>query len=122
MICLNQKRLNNKEAEPTAIHRLSKDEQETHYLIDAVDNTWIAESTIPKDIHRLEKQGWICTNIQRYADGAVMQKTFKAPRNCLSPRAYNPDKPKRAGRVLSEEQKQKMQKARKKKEKLNAGN
>ena len=120
MICLNQKRLNNKEAEPVAIHRLGKDEQETHYSIDAVDNTWIVESTIPKDIHRLEKQGWICTKTQCYADGKVMSKTFKAPRNCLSPRAYNPDKPKRAGRVLSKEQKQKMQEARKKKSEVNS--
>ena len=32
-----------------------------------------------------------------------MAKQFKAPRNCLSPRTYSPDKPKRE---LTDEQKQ----------------
>jgi len=45
----------------------------------------------------------------------ILAKQFKASRNCLSPRDYNPDKPKRERAPLSEEQKAKMQAGRKSK-------
>ena len=105
---MNQTRLNNDQADERAEYRLTKEERETIYRIDEVDNTWYADSTIQKDIHRLERQGWIETGIQYYNDGTVMAKQFKAPRNSLSPRSYNPDKPKRE---MSEEHKQKVMKA-----------
>lgn len=66
---------------------------------------WYADTTIPRDIHKLEKQGWILVNTQYYKDGEIMAKQFKAPKNCLSPRSYNPDKPKK---VMSAEHKQKL--------------
>jgi hypothetical protein len=105
---MNQTRLNNDQADKRAEYRLTKEERETLYRIDEVDNTWYADSTIQKDIHKLERQGWIEIGVQYYNDGTVMAKQFKAPRNCLSPRSYNPDKPKRK---MSEEHKQKVMKA-----------
>ena len=116
---MNQKRLNNNISEKQGIHKLEKVERETLYLFNEEEGVWIADSTIPRDIHKLEKQGWTCTKTQCYADGTVMSKTFTAPRNCLSPRAYNPNKPKRSGRILTDEQKQKMQEARKSKNNVN---
>lgn len=110
---MNQTRLNNNQADERAEYRLTKEERETIYRIDEVDNIWYADSTVQKDIHKLEKQGWIETGVQYYKDGTVMGKQFKAPRNCLSPRTYNPHKPKKNRPPLSEEQKMKMQNARK---------
>mgnify|MGYP001005588418 CR=1 FL=1 len=92
---MNTKRLNNNEAEEQGEHRLEKAERETHYIFNEADGYWIADSTLPRDIHKLEKQHWIETSVQYYKDGTVMAKQFKAPRNCLSPRDYNPNKPKR---------------------------
>ncbi len=118
---MNTKRLNNSKSEEQGEHRLEKAERETIYIYNESDGEWIADSSIQKDIHRLEKQHWIETNVQYYKDGTVMSKQFKAPRNCLSPRDYNPDKPKRE---MSEEQRkaakeriQKMWKAKKEKNK-----
>jgi hypothetical protein len=123
---MNQTRLNNTistdEDDPKVIRRLSKEERETYYRIDDVDNMWIADAAIPKDIHKLERQGWILIDTQYYKDGEVMSKRFKAPRKCLSPRSYNPDKPKsdKPKRIVSEEQKQKMAEGRKAKKALKA--
>lgn len=105
---MNQIRLNNELAEEQADHRLEKCERETLYRYNEDEGEWIADSSIPRDIHRLEKQGWTEILVQYYKDGTIMAKQFKAPRNCLSPRSYNPDKPKRE---MSEEHKQKVMKA-----------
>lgn len=106
---MNQTRLNNStstdEDDPKIVRRLTKEERETYYRIDDIDNMWYADTTIPRDIHKLEKQGWILVNTQYYKDGEIMAKQFKAPKNCLSPRSYNPDKPKK---VMSAEHKQKL--------------
>jgi len=119
---MNQTRLNNSTSEDNdqTEHKLTREERETYYLIDDVDNMWIADSTLPKDIHKLEKQGWIPIDTSYYRDGTVMGKRFKAPRNCLSPRSYQPnklksDKPKR---VMTDELKQKMAEGRKAKKAL----
>ena len=85
--------------------KLSKEERETHYCIDEVDNCWIADSTIPKDIRMLERKGWEKIDEQLYADGTIMAATFKAPRNYLTVRKYDTNRPKR---VISDEQKLKM--------------
>lgn len=90
------------------IRKLTKEERETHYCIDEVDNCWIAYSTILKDIHMLERKGWEKINEQFYADGTTMAATFKAPRNYLTPRKHDVNRPKR---VISEEHKAKMQAA-----------
>jgi hypothetical protein len=102
---MNQTRLNEDRSVERAEYRLTKEERETIYRIDEVDNTWYADSTVQKDIHKLERRGWIETGVQYYNDGTVMAKQFKAPRNCLSPRTYNPDKPKK---TMSAEHKQKV--------------
>lgn len=105
---MNQKRLNSDNANEQSEHRLEKCERETHYIYNDEDGYWLADSTLPRDIHKLEKQHWIETNVQYYKDGTVMAKQFKAPRNCLSPRDYNPNQPKK---VMSEEHKQKVMEA-----------
>lgn len=112
---MNTKRLNDNPAEDQAEHKLCREERETHYLYNESDGEWLADSSIPRDIHRLESKHWIEVRTQYYKDGTVMAKQFKAPRNCLSPRDYNPDKPKRERAPLSEEQKAKMQAGRKNK-------
>ena len=108
------KRLNNEISKESAEYHLTKEERETIYRFNESEGVWIADSTILKDIHKLEKQKWIEINAQYYKDGTVMAKQFKAPRNCLSPRSYNPNKPKHDRKPLSEEQKAKMQAGRKK--------
>ena len=119
---MNTKRLNDSQAKKQAEHHLEKCERETHYIYNEEDGYWIADSSIPRDIHKLEKQHWIETNVQYYKDGTVMSKQFKAPRNCLSPRDYNPNKPKsdKPKRVMSDELKQKMAEGRKRKKELKA--
>ena len=112
---MNTKRLNNSQAEEQAEHKLCREERETHYLYNEADGEWIADSSIPRDIHKLEKQHWIEVKTEYYKDGTVMAKQFKAPRNCLSPRDYNPDRPKRDRKPLSEAQKAKMQAGRRNK-------
>lgn len=92
---MNQKRLNDNQAEEQAEHKLCREERETNYIYNEDEGEWVADSSIPRDIHKLEKQHWIETGVQYYKDGSVMAKQFKAPRNCLNPRDYNPDKPKR---------------------------
>ena len=99
------KRLNNEISKESAEYHLTKEERETIYRFNESEGVWIADSTILKDIHKLEKQKWIEINAQYYEDGTVMSKQFKAPRNCLSPRSYNPNKPKR---TMSAEHKQKV--------------
>lgn len=110
---MNKQRLNKNESEETADRKLSKEEKETLYRFNEDEGEWVADSSIPRDIHKLEKQHWIETGVQHYKDGSVMSKQFKAPRNCLSPRDYNPDRPKRERKPISEEQKAKMQAGRK---------
>lgn len=93
---------------PKTCTHLSREERETYYHIDEVSNEWFADASISKDINRLKRCGWIKVSEQLYSDGTVQSMQFKAPRNCLSPRAYNPNKPKR---VMSDEQKAKIQAA-----------
>ena len=81
---MNQKRLNSNEAEDQAEHKLCREERETHYIYNEADGVWFADSSIPRDIHKLEKQHWIEIGVQYYKDGTVMAKQFKAPRNCFA--------------------------------------
>jgi len=112
---MNQTRLNNDPADEQADHRLERCERETLYRYNEDEGEWIADSSIPRDIHKLENQGWTEILVQYYKDGSVMSKQFKAPRNCLSPRSYNPDKAKsdKPKRVMTDELKQKMAEGRK---------
>jgi len=117
---MNQTRLNNEQTAEKAEYRLTREERETLYRVDDLDNTCYVDSTIPKDIHRLERQGWIETGVQYYNDGTVMAKQFKAPRSLLSPRSYQQNKPKsdKPRRVMTDEQKRKMAEGRKAKKAL----
>ena len=118
---MNTKRLNNNEAEEQGEHRLEKAERETVYIYNEADGEWFVESSIQRDIHKLEQKHWIEVKTEYYKDGTVMSKQFKAPRNCLSPRDYNPDKPKRemseTQRQAAKERIQKMWQAKKEKNK-----
>lgn len=93
-------------------NKLLREERETHYYTDDMSNEWLCDTSIQKDIRRLRKQGWIQTSETLYDDGTIMSASFRAPRNCLSPRLFNPNKPKR---IMSDEHKQKLAEARAKK-------
>jgi hypothetical protein len=65
--------------------RLSTDEKETHYLINANnDDVVIMETTIMKDFNRAKKQGWNLVELYKYEDGDIAGGVFEAPRRCLS--------------------------------------
>lgn len=85
--------------------KLTREEQETHYYLSAVDDFVFCDTSILKDIHKLEKQNWIKIKEETYPDGTIMAATFKAPRSCLSPRVYNPEKPKK---IMTDEHKAKL--------------
>lgn len=80
--------------------KLSKYERETHINIDEVDNMWIAESSIQKDINKFKRNGWTIKSETYYGDGKLCSVIFTAPRNCISIRNVNKIK-----RKLSEEEK-----------------
>ena len=95
------------------IAKLSIEERETHYWIDAAnDDTVVMETTILKDFNKAKKQGWTQTAQYLYEDDSVAGGCFKAPRRCLSIR--NTTK-----REMSEEQKDNLQKLREQKKMIN---
>lgn len=57
-------------------NKLTADEREIVINYSEYDKVWYAESSIPKFWRKLEKQGWICTNTQYYADGTICSKSF----------------------------------------------
>ena len=86
--------------------QLSKEERETHYLIENVnDNEVEMDTTILKDYNRAVKQGWTMVKQYVYEDGTVAGGVFIAPRRCLSVRSTKE-------RVMSERQKQNIEKMR----------
>lgn len=89
--------------------KISREEQETHFYMSAMSDDVFCDTSIPKDMRKLEKKGWIKVEEQFYDDGTLMAAKFKAPRNCLSIRNYNPDKPKK---VMSEEHKARLMEGR----------
>jgi len=93
--------------------RLTKEERETYISIDEFEDMWIADTSIQKDINKFIKQGWTMLNKYTYPDGQIYAAVFTAPRNAISIRAVSPTKTKKK-RVVSEEQKQKMQEGRRK--------
>jgi hypothetical protein len=91
-------------------YRLTREERETHYYYTDGDTSIFCDTTIPKDIRRLQSKGWQMVSCDKYEDGTLVAAKFKAPSNSLTPRSHRPDKPKR---TLSEEHKQKLLSARK---------
>ena len=59
-------------------NKLTREEREFYLNYNEAIDCWYAESSIPKYWRKLEKQGWICTNITYYADGTVCSKQFKS--------------------------------------------
>lgn len=68
---------------PTSSYRLSKEEHETHLYIDEIDNCWIADTSIQKDINKFKKQGWTIKKEFKYPDGSIKAMEFTAPRNAM---------------------------------------
>jgi hypothetical protein len=86
--------------------QLSKEERETHYLIEnSNDNEVEMDTTILKDYNRAVKQGWTMVKQYVYEDGSVAGGVFTAPRRCLSVRSTKE-------RVMSEKQKKNIEKMR----------
>ena len=90
-------------------YRLVRDERESHYYISDGGSRCYCDTTIPKDIRKLQAKGWQMVSCDKYEDGTIIAARFSAPASCLSIRADNPNKPKR---TLSEEHLRKMQTAR----------
>lgn len=91
-------------------YRLAREERETHYHYTDGDPYIFCDTTIPKDIRRLQSKGWLMISCDRYSDGTLVAAKFKAPVNCFTARAYDANKPKR---TISEEHKQKLLSSRK---------
>ena len=47
---------------PVSTYKLTREEHETHLYIDEIDNRWIADTSIQKDINKFKKQGWKMLN------------------------------------------------------------
>lgn len=86
--------------------QLSKEERETHYVIENInDDEVYMDTTILKDYNRAVKQGWNMQKQYVYENGDVAGGVFTAPRRCLSIRSTKE-------RVMSEKQKQNIEKMR----------
>ena len=86
--------------------QLSKEERETHYLIENINDDEVEmDTTILKDYNRAVKQGWTMTKQYVYEDGSIVGGVFVAPRRCLSVRSTKE-------RVLSDKQKENLEKMR----------
>lgn len=94
---------------------LTQEEREVIIIMDDKNKTWLASTSIPSFMRKFEKQGWKCLEDRTvyYRDGEVCTKFYEAPKASVSIGQY--ERPKRQGRELSEEQKAKMQAARKQK-------
>lgn len=66
------------------MQRLTREEFETHISMNAVDDTVIIETSIPKDIRKCLNQGYEVIREFRYEDGSICSMTFKAPRRVIS--------------------------------------
>lgn len=96
--------------EKIVTYGLTRPERETHYYYTDGDESIFCDTTIPKDIRRLQSRGWEMLSCDKRADGTLVAARFRAPANTLTPRTYDPSKPKR---VLSEEHKRKLLSSRK---------
>ena len=88
---------------------LLPEEREIILIMDDRDRKWKASCSSPTYMKKFEKQGWKCTKIEYYKDGTVCTKFYEAPCKSISIGKY--ERPKRN---MSEEQIEKMQKARSK--------
>ena len=87
--------------------KLLPEEREIILIMDDRDRKWKASCSSPTYMRKFEKQGWKCTGTEYYKDGTVCTKFYEAPCKSISIGKY--ERPKRN---MSEEQIEKMQKAR----------
>lgn len=66
------------------MQKLTREEQETHISIDAIEEFAIVDTSIPKDITKLKKCGWEVLQENKYPDGTICNVIFKAPRKAIS--------------------------------------
>lgn len=95
--------------EKIVTYQLARHERESHYYMSDGGTMCMCDTTIPKDIRKLQTKNWQMLTCDKYEDGTIVAARFSAPASCLSIRTFNPNKPKR---VLSEEHLRKMQNAR----------
>ena len=88
-------------------YRLLPEEREVILIMDDRDRKWQASCSSPTYMKKFEKQGWKCIKTEYYKDGIVCTKFYEAPCKSISIGKY--ERPKRN---ISEEQIEKMQKAR----------
>lgn len=60
-------------------YKLTAEERETHLCFDTVENKWIADTSIQRDMNKFKKQGWKEISTQLYPDGTVLSMQFEAP-------------------------------------------
>lgn len=65
------------------MQKLTREEWETHISIDAIEETAIVDTSIPKDITKLKKCGWEVLQENKYPDGSICNVIFKAPRKAI---------------------------------------
>ena len=70
--------------ENTSCNKLSRCERETIYIIADDEEKWTCCTNIPKDMRKLEKQGWKEIDRVLYPDGTPLSVTYQAPRKSLS--------------------------------------
>ena len=87
--------------------KLLPEEREVVLVMDDKDRVWKASCSSPTYMRKFEKQGWKCVRTEYYKDGTVCTKFYEAPCKSISIGKY--ERPKRN---ISEEQIEKMQKAR----------
>ncbi len=66
------------------MQKLTREEWEPHISIDAIEETAIVDTSIPKDITKLKKCGWEVLQENKYPDGSICNVIFKAPRRAIS--------------------------------------
>lgn len=78
--------------------KITREEQETHIYLDALSNTAVVDTSIPKDYNKALRRGW--KPKVRYLDstGSVIGYTFEVPRSLItfrSPSKMTPEEAKR---------------------------
>ena len=69
------------------MQKLTREEQETHISIDAVEEMAIIDTSIQKDINKMKKLGYEVIMENHYEDGSTMNVIFRVPRKAIGFRA-----------------------------------
>lgn len=77
--------------------KLTKEERETIIAFCEADDSYHIDTSIQVHIRKFDKLGYECINEQKYEDGTIMAKVYKAPKFAISFRS-----PKR--RTMTDEQ------------------